>query len=246
MIAMVLWYTLFRVVKFVGKLLNKVLIVEDDKTIASQIQNGLRKRGLDCSKICDFENIIMESHSFGPDIILMDLYLPVYDGYYWTRKIREYSKVPIIFVSSAEEKMNTVAAINAGADDFIQKPFDLDILNIKIQSWLRRTYNFDQSKSNLHFRGYVLDLINSVVSLQESSVKLTSHELSILQELFLKQEQIVTKRELMTTLWNNNSFVDENALQVALTRLRKKLEKIGLDQFIITKKRKGYLLGCNE
>lgn len=223
--------------------MNKVLIIEDNRIIAEQMQFGLNKRGLKCYIADDFNNIIKEAHFVNPDIILMDLYLPVYDGYYWTQRLREYSTVPIIFVSSAEEKLNTVAAISTGADDFIEKPFDLDVLNSKIQSWLRRTYRFDQASSYRQFNGYHLDLTHDTVALGDAKMNLTAHETIILQTLFENQGQVVSKRILMTAFWNNDRFVDENALQAALVRLRRKVAAIKLDHFLITKKGDGYFLG---
>ncbi|MDC6398384.1 response regulator transcription factor [Lactiplantibacillus pentosus] len=223
--------------------MDTILIVEDDDIVAELIKDGLSKRGLQAKTIKDFENITITVHLEKPSLILMDIYLPYRDGYYWTRKIREFSTTPIIFLSSAEEKLNTVAALNAGADDFISKPFDFEMLSVKVKSLLRRTYEFDQIESNLHFEGYTLNLVNSQLEFESQTIILTNHELVILRALFENAGHIVSKHTLMTALWNNDDFVDENALQVNLARLRKKIHVICLDQFIKTRRGQGYILG---
>ncbi|WP_290032890.1 response regulator transcription factor [Ligilactobacillus cholophilus] len=225
--------------------MNKVFIIEDDKEIVFQLSHALKKRGFQISYPQDFHNIMLNVMEFNPDIILMDIYLPESDGYYWTNKIRDFSTCPIIFISSAEKRINAVASLSAGADDYIEKPFDIDILIAKIKALLRRTYEFSNSNNELKFKSYTLNLVTSKVTLGNKDIILTTNEFIILKVLFENLNNIVSKEKIMHVLWNNENFIDNNALQVSITRLRKKLRGIKLDTYIKTFRGKGYAL-CDE
>ena len=178
-----------------------------------------------------------------PQLVLMDIKLPFYNGYHWCSRIREMSKVPVIYESSASDNMNIVMAVYMGGDDFIAKPFDLDVLTAKIQALLRRTYDFAGQNTVLEHRGALLNLGDATLTCGETRVDLTKNELKILQVLMENKEKIVSRDTLMTKLWESDSFVDENTLSVNVGRLRKKLDAAGLPDFILTKKGIGYHIG---
>lgn len=173
----------------------------------------------------------------------MDIGLPFYNGYHWCTQIRKVSNVPVVFLSSAADNMNIVMAVTMGADDFIAKPFDMQVLTVKIQAILRRSYDFAGNSSVLEHKGAMLNISEAELSYEEESLELTKNELKILQTLFENKASIVTRDTLMTKLWESDTYVDENTLSVNVNRLRKKLASIGLSDFIITKKGIGYKLG---
>lgn len=177
-----------------------------------------------------------------PQLVLMDISLPFFNGYHWCSEIRKVSKVPIIFVSSASDNMNIVMAINMGGDDFIPKPFDLTVLVAKVQALLRRTYDFTSSSDVLEHKGILLNLSDATVTYKGEKVELTKNEYRILQVLFENNGKAVTRDSLMEKLWETDCFVDDNTLTVNITRLRKKIAGIGLDNLIITKKGIGYMV----
>ena len=191
----------------------------------------------------NFEKITEEVEDFQPDIIIMDIKLPYYNGFYWCAEIRKTSKVPIVFLSSADDNMNIVMAMNMGADDFIPKPFDLEVLTAKVQALLRRSYDFAGSSSMLEHKGMLLNLSDATLLYQEQKVELTKNKLKILQTLIENKMQVVTRETLMTRLWESDMYVDENTLSVNVNRLRKKLTSIGLEDSILTKKGIGYQIG---
>lgn len=220
----------------------KVLIVEDDRVIQEQLCAYLNSFGYDARAVEDFSNVTAQFAKIQPQLVLMDISLPFYNGYYWCGEIRKISKVPVIFVSSAADNMNVVMAVNYGADDFIAKPFDLNILTAKMQAVLRRAYDFSGQSGLLEHRGAVLNLDNSTVNYNGNIAELTKNEFRILQMLLENKGKIVKRDALMARLWENDSFVDDNTLTVNVTRLRKKLEQAGLYDFISTKKGMGYLV----
>lgn len=177
-----------------------------------------------------------------PQLVLMDIRLPFFNGYHWCTQIRNVSKVPIIFLSSVSDNMNIVMAVNMGADDFVAKPFDLEVLTVKIQALLRRSYDFAGNSSVLEHRGLLLNLSDAAAIYEGNRVELTKNEVRILQILFENKNKIVTRDALMTKLWESDSYVDENTLSVNINRLRKKLSAMGLEDFIVTKKGIGYKL----
>lgn len=222
--------------------MQKIMIVEDDITISSMIKEHLEKWNYEVFDSKIFNNIIEDFIHYSPDLVLLDIYLPLYNGYHWCEKIRQISQIPIIFISSANENMNIIMAMNMGGDDFITKPFDLNVLISKIQAILRRTYSFSKEFHILSYQDVYLNLLDATVSYRDQIINLTKNELKILQLLLERPQTIISRDELMNHLWQNNQFVDDNTLSVNMNRLRKKLEEIGLKSFIVTKKGLGYIL----
>ena len=221
----------------------RIFCVEDDETIGKMIKKHLEKWDFEVHVAEDLSQIMIEFAAFDPQLVLMDIRLPFYNGYYWCTEIRKVSKVPVIFLSSVADNMNIVMAVNMGGDDFIAKPFDLDVLIAKIQALLRRTYDFAGQNTVLEHRGALLNLGDATLTCGETRVDLTKNELKILQVLMENKEKIVSRDTLMTKLWESDSFVDENTLSVNVGRLRKKLDAAGLPDFILTKKGIGYHIG---
>ena len=221
----------------------RIFLVEDDETIARLIKKHLEKWEYEVSTVQDFGNVLGEFAVCDPQLVLLDIRLPFYNGHYWCTQIRQVSKVPIIFLSSVSDNMNIVMAMNMGADDFIPKPFDLEVLTAKVQALLRRSYDFAGSSSMLEHKGMLLNLSDATILYQEQKVELTKNELKILQTLIENKMQVVTRETLMTRLWESDMYVDENTLSVNVNRLRKKLTSIGLEDNILTKKGIGYQIG---
>ena len=220
----------------------KILIVEDDEIIARSIQEHLQAWNYEVYRIQDFSQVMAEFAAVQPQLVLMDITLPFYNGYHWCSEIRKISRVPIVFLSSAADNMNMIMAMNMGADDFISKPFDLQVLTAKLQAILRRTYDFGGQMSVLEHRGAVLNLSDGSLSWQGQKVELTKNEQKILQCLLENRGTVVSRQSLMERLWATDSFVDENTLTVNVNRLRKRLEQAGLTDFIATRKGMGYLI----
>lgn len=220
----------------------KIMIVEDDTVIANQISKFLLTWDYHVEIANDFRNIINEFSRINPDIILMDLTLPYKNGYYWCEQIRKISRVPIMFISSASDNMNIVMAMNAGADDYISKPFDLNVLVAKLQAMLRRTYDFVSQVNYLEHEDVRLNTSNSVISYKDKSIELTKNESKILKILLEHKGEIVERDTLMEYLWQTDCYVDDNTLSVNVNRLRKTLEQIDVHDFIKTKKGIGYII----
>lgn len=191
----------------------------------------------------DFEKITQEAAQFAPDIIIMDIKLPYYNGFYWCSEIRKKSKVPIVFLSSADDNMNIVMAMNMGGDDFISKPFDLQVLTAKLQAVLRRSYGAELTKHSLECGAVSLNLDDTSATVNGDKVDLTKNEFLILKSLMEKQGKVVSREEIMERLWGNDEFVDDNTLTVNMTRIRKKMEAAGAVNFIATKRGLGYIVG---
>lgn len=221
----------------------KIFMVEDDEIIARSIREHLQAWNYDVCCVEDFSNVVAEFVRFDPQLVLMDITLPFFNGYHWCSEIRKISKVPVIFLSSAADNMNIVMAVNMGADDFIPKPFDLEVLTVKIQAMLRRSYDFAGTGSMLEHKGEILNLNETTLTYQEQKIELTKNEFRILEILMENKEKVVSRETLMTKLWESDNYVDENTLSVNVNRLRKKLEALGLEEFILTKKGIGYRLG---
>ena len=221
----------------------KIFMVEDDEIIARSIREHLQAWNYDVCCVEDFSNVVAEFVRFDPQLVLMDITLPFFNGYHWCSEIRKISKVPVIFPSSAADNMNIVMAVNMGADDFIPKPFDLEVLTVKIQAMLRRSYDFAGTGSMLEHKGAILNLNETTLTYQEQKIELTKNEFRILEILMENKEKVVSRETLMTKLWESDNYVDENTLSVNVNRLRKKLEALGLEEFILTKKGIGYRLG---
>ncbi len=226
-----------------GFKMYKILIIEDDHTISNQISKYLSGWGYETACAKDFENILSEFTSFSPQLVLLDIGLPFYNGYYWCGEIRKISQVPVIFVSSAADNMNIVMAINMGGDDFVVKPFDLEVLLAKVQAILRRTYSFqNRSAAIMEHGNVILNLTDMSLLYQGKKLELSKNEFRILQLLYEKAGGTVGRDSIMKRLWDNECFVDDNTLTVNINRLRKKLEEAGIENFILTKKGVGYQL----
>lgn len=221
----------------------RILIVEDDMGIASAMKKQIEMWDLEVSCVENFRNVMEEFSEFNPQLVLLDISLPFYNGYYWCAEIRKFSKIPIIFISSASDNMNIVMAMNMGGDDFIAKPFDLNVLTAKIQAILRRTYDFGGQMTILQHRGAMLNTSDASLTYNGERIELTKNDYRILRTLMENKGKVVSRDTLMERLWETDSFVDENALTVNIARLRKKLEQVGLMEFIVTKKGMGYLIG---
>lgn len=223
----------------------KIYIVEDDEVIAEALKQLVEKRGYTAYIAENFQDINAEYHIIDPQLILMDVNLPSQNGFYWTSQIRLTSKVPIIFVSSVTEKMDQLMAIQMGADDYITKPLDMELTLAKIQALLRRSYDFGsdaESNTSLNYQDATLSLGKAELTFGGEKVSLTFTELQLLTLLFKKQGEYASREELLDYSWQNDQFIDDNTLAVNMTRLRKKLRKIGLVDFIHTKKNVGYAL----
>lgn len=220
----------------------KILIVEDDETIARLLREHLEKQGYQARCAEDFKQVAKEFKEYAPHLVLMDIGLPFYNGFYWCTEIRKTSNVPILFLSSMSDNMNIVMAIQMGGDDFVTKPFDLNVLTVKIQALLRRTYAFQGSASVMEHKGLMLNLSDASVTFQNRKIELTKNDYKILQILMERAGTIVKREEIMQRLWESDEFIDDNTLTVNMTRLRKKLEELGVQEFIKTKKGIGYII----
>lgn len=220
----------------------RVFLVEDDEAIASSLKTHIESWGLEAATVKDFSRVMDEFHICAPHVVLLDISLPFYDGYYWCQEIRKSSQVPVIFLSSAADNMNIVMAMNMGGDDFIAKPFDVRVLMAKLQAILRRAYDYTAQTNVLEAKGAVLNMQDASLIWKGERIDLTKNEYRILEMLLEKQGQIVSRNELMEHLWETDSFVDENTLTVNIGRLRRKLEDHGLTDFITTKKGLGYII----
>lgn len=221
----------------------RILIIEDDMGIAEAIKQQAMKWNIEAKCVLNFRNVLGELAESDPHLVLLDISLPFYNGYYWCTEIRKISKVPIIFISSASDNMSIVMAMNMGADDFIAKPFDQSILIAKIQALLRRTYDFASVLPVIEHRGAILHMGDNTLTYQNEKIPLTKNEYRILLSLMQNKEKVVSRERLMEQLWETDSFVDENTLTVNVGRLRKKLDSVGLNDFITTKFGVGYIVG---
>ncbi len=224
----------------------KILIVEDDNTISEQIGKYLNRWGYETACAEDFENVLQQFISFDPQLVLLDIGLPFYNGYYWCSEIRKISQVPVVFISSASDNMNIVMAMNMGGDDFIMKPFDLEVLLAKVQAILRRTYSFQKQSSVMEYGNVILNLTDMSLLYQGTRVELSKNEFRILQILYEHAGNTVSRENIMKRLWDNECFVDDNTLTVNMNRLRKKLDEMGIHDFILTKKGVGYQLTAKD
>ena len=220
--------------------MHKILLVEDDEVIRQQVKKILEQWEYEVVLVEDFMEVLSIFVKVEPHLVLMDIGLPLFNGYRWCQEIRKVSKVPIMFLSSRDQAMDIVMAINMGGDDFVTKPFDQNVLLAKIQGLLRRSYEFGKDQSLLEYMGVILNLKAMDLVYQGEVVSLTKNEFQILQVLFERSGNIVSREDLMKELWNSDFFIDDNTLSVNVARLRKKLEAVGLKDFIETKKGVGY------
>ena len=220
----------------------RILIVEDDRDIAQAIQMQAQQWNFEASCAQNFRDVMAEFASFDPHLVLLDVSLPFFNGYHWCSEIRKTSQVPIIFISSASDSMNIVMAMNMGADDFIAKPFDLNVLIAKVQALMRRSYDYAPSAPVLEHRGAILNTGDGSLFYREQQIELSKNEYRILLTLMRSKGKVVSREKLMEQLWSTDCFVDENTLSVNVGRLRKKLEAAGLSGFISTKFGVGYVI----
>jgi DNA-binding response OmpR family regulator len=220
----------------------KIMIIEDDLTIARTISEHLSQWGYDTTCVTEFHNVADQVLRSEPQLVLLDIALPFYNGFHWCGEIRKFSKVPIIFISSASDNMNIVMAMNMGGDDFIAKPFDLHVLTAKVGALLRRVYSFQGQVHVLERNGVVLNLGDATLTYKGRKIELTKNDFRIVQLLMENAGRVVSRDEMMQRLWESDQFIDDNTLTVNITRLRKKLAELGLEQWIITKKGLGYLV----
>lgn len=220
----------------------KILIVDDDRVIADTVKEQLIKWGYEARIVDDFNNVLKIFAEYGPHLVLMDIGLPFFNGYHWCAQIRNISNVPVIFMSSMSDNMNIVMAINMGGDDFVIKPFDMNVLIAKVQAMLRRTYSFAESTNIIEHNGCILNMNDQTFIYNEEMVELTKNEYRILQCLLENIGKVVARDTIMMKLWESDDFIDDNTLTVNVARLRKKLENAGLKDYIKTKKGSGYII----
>ena len=220
--------------------MHKILLVEDDAVIRQQVKKMLEQWGFEVIAVADFMQVLTIFVKEEPHLVLMDIGLPLFNGYHWCQEIRKISKVPIMFLSSRDQAMDIVMAINMGGDDFVTKPFDNNVLLAKVQGLLRRSYEFGTDQSLLEYHGVILNLKSMDMMYDGEVIALTKNEFQILRVLFEHSGSIVSRDDLMKELWNSDFFIDDNTLSVNIARLRKKFEDARLKNFIETKKGIGY------
>jgi len=220
----------------------KILLIEDDATLFQEIKERLSQWSYDVRGIRDFGRVMEEFSEIKPDLVIIDIQLPKFDGFYWCRMIRSHSNVPILFLSSRDHPAEMVMSMQLGADDYIQKPFHFDVLIAKIQAILRRAYNYSAEPGGLRtWRGAAVDFAKNTVTNQKGTVELTKNEMLILKHLLERKNQIVSRTELIKSLWDDERFVSDNTLTVNVNRLRKRLDELGLGAYIETKVGQGYM-----
>ena len=220
----------------------RILIVEDDAGIAEAVSEQAKMWNFETHSVTNFRDVMAEFNAFDPHLVLMDIGLPFFNGYYWCGEIRKVSRVPVIFISSASDNMNIVMAMNMGGDEFVEKPFDLNVVTAKVQAVLRRAYAFRGTMDVLEHAGVMLNVNDATVTCGSQSVELTKNEFRILKLLMENSGRIVSRENLITRLWESDEFIDDNTLTVNVARLRKKLEEIGAENWIQTKKGIGYIV----
>lgn len=220
----------------------KLFLIEDDTTLFTEIKERLTKWSYDVYGVSDFRNVFEEFAAVKPDLVIIDIQLPQYDGFHWCRMIRSHSNVPIIFLSSRDHPADMVMSMQFGADDFIQKPFHFDVLIAKIQAILRRAYDYNTEQSELKtWCGATIDYERNTVTLGETTIELTKNESLVLKKLIERKNKIVSRESLINSLWDDKRFVSDNTLTVNINRLRKKLDEIDLGRYIETKVGQGYI-----
>lgn len=218
------------------------MLIEDDTTLFNEIKDRLAQWSYDVYGINDFSKVMQEFTAIKPDLVLIDIQLPKFDGFHWCRMIRTHSNVPILFLSSRDHPTDIVMSMQFGADDFIQKPFHFDVLIAKIQATLRRVYNYNTEKIELKtWCGATLDYEKNTVVTETGTIELTKNEVFILKRLIEQKNKIVSRDDLINSLWNDKRFISDNTLTVNVNRLRKRLDEVGLGQYIETKVGQGYI-----
>ncbi|MFD2868324.1 PhoB family transcriptional regulator [Kurthia sp. 3B1D] len=219
-----------------------ILLIEDDVVIASQIKKDFASWNYTVETPTDFHEVLKDFEAIEPQLVMIDIQLPAFDGFHWCRQIRAISTVPILFLSSRDQPLDMVMAMQMGADDYVQKPFHMDVLRSKVQALLRRTYDYQEVKeANNQFHDAQVDYAASTISKGEQVIELTKNEQFILKVLLESPDEIVSRDDLMKRLWDDARFVNDNTLTVNVNRLRGKLEELGLVDVIVTKKGLGYM-----
>ena len=222
--------------------MEKIIIVEDDEIIREELQSFLGRYGYEVVVPRELENIVEFILKENSDLVLLDINLPIYDGYYICREIRKKSEVPIIIVTSRDSDMDELMSMNLGADDFVTKPYNTQILLARIAALLKRSNNKTTSNNILNYKNFQLNLSNAKITCNNKEAELTKNEVKILSYLMNHQGQIVSRDLLMEYLWSTDYFVDDSTLTVNITRLRKKLEEIGIENVIETRRGLGYIM----
>lgn len=214
----------------------KIMFIEDDESLFTEIRDRLGQWSYDVHGVNDFDKVLQQFIAIQPQLVIIDIQLPRFDGFHWCRMIRSHSKVPIIFLSSRDHPTDMVMSMQMGADDYVQKPFHFDVLIAKIQATLRRVYNYNAEQAELRaWRGATVEYVKNELACNGHTVQLTKNEMFILKQLVERKNRIVTREELIRSLWDHEHFVSDNTLTVNVNRLRKKLEPLGLDAYIETK-----------
>lgn len=222
--------------------MRKILIIEDDLDVARELAFSLKKWDFEVELVAAFHDIVKEFIEKRPSLILMDINLPYYDGFYWCEKIREHSKVPILFLSSRDSNMDIIMGMNNGGDDYITKPFSVEVLISKINALLRRSYDYTSSDSLYYYQDAVLDTQRCIFRYKEKEMELTKNEMKILSLLLKNKGKVVSREKIMMSLWNDDEFVSDNTLTVNVTRLRGRIKELGIEDIIKTKKGIGYFM----
>jgi len=228
--------------------MNPILLIEDDLTIAEAIRDKFKHWHLDVYLVEEFQQVLEEFKKITPQLVILDIQLPVYDGFHWCTEIRKISKVPILFLSSRDQPLDLIMALKMGGDDFVQKPFHMDVLLGKTQALLRRTYDYSEASSSAitQWNGAIIDFSKSTVVNKNKEIELTKNEQAIFKILLDHTDQIVSRDDIMRYLWDDERFINDNTLTVNVTRLRNRLEEIGLTNCIQTKRGLGYMLTSKE
>lgn len=221
--------------------MNKIFIIEDEDKIRNEVKTFLEKSGFLCDTSTDFENIIDKALSSNSQLILLDINLPVFDGYYICKEIRKKSNVPIIMLTSRQGEIDELMSMNLGADDFVAKTTSPQILLARINSVLKRTYSTELN-NNISYKGLSLNLSRGTMTFENVELDLTKNEMKILNILIENKENIVSRDEIMEALWQCDEFVDDNTITVNVNRLRRKMEKLGAKDMLKTKRGQGYIL----
>lgn len=220
----------------------KIMLIEDETTVAELLAKALRKWQFNVQMVSDFTTIDRQVSAGNPQLILLDINLPVYDGYYWMQKIRNFSQVPVIFISSRDTDADKIMAMNLGGDDYIQKPFDLDVLIAKVNAMLRRTYQYNDDTMVLSHNGVSLNIQTREVYVGEQEITLSTNEFQLLWILIRAHGNVMSRDELLNALWQDKRFVDDNTLTVNISRLRQKITAAGVEHYIVTRVGQGYII----
>lgn len=220
----------------------KIMLIEDETTVAELLAKALRKWQFNVQVVSDFTTIDRQVSAGNPQLILLDINLPVYDGYYWMQKIRNFSQVPVIFISSRDTDADKIMAMNLGGDDYIQKPFDLDVLIAKVNAMLRRTYQYNDDTMELSHNGVSLNIQTREVYVGEQEITLSTNEFQLLWILIRAHGNVMSRDELLNALWQDKRFVDDNTLTVNISRLRQKITSAGVEHYIVTRVGQGYII----